>query len=201
VIVDSDAAQPAAPDARGPRPENGRFAGFWALYPALGVAAYRMAWFGMLPNQFAQTMGQVATGYAAFTLSGSATTLGVVSFALGLPGMLLTPLAGVVADRFPRIHVLLSSQIMMSISTLGIVAVVVLGELQIWHLVVLSLVQSSVFAFNGPARQALISDIVGRSMLRNASSLNMAGMSVARVVGPSIAGVVLAVPIVGLLAT
>jgi MFS family permease len=58
-----------------------------------------------------------------------------------------------------------------------------------------------VFAFNGPARQALIGDIVDRAMLRNASALNMAGMSVARIIGPSIAGVILAVPVIGLLAT
>jgi len=183
------------------RSTRGRFAAFWLLYPALRVPAYRMVWFGMLPNQFAQTMGQVATGYAAFILSGSATTLGVVSFALGMPGMLLTPLAGVVADRFPRVHVLVISQVLMSVSSLGIVAVIVAGELQISHLIVLSLVQSIVFAFNGPARQALLSDIVGRGMLRNASSLNMAGMSVARVIGPSVAGVVLAIPLIGVLAT
>jgi MFS family permease len=201
VTVGSGTADPVPADAPSAAPTPSFLDRFWELYPALRVPAYRMAWFSMLPNQFAQTMGQLATGYAAYTLSGSATTLGWVSFALGVPGMLLTPLAGVVADRFPRVHVLLASQVLMTLTTLSLVGVIAAGALEIWHLIVLSLVQSVVFAFNGPARQALISDIVSRGTLRNASALNMAGMSVARIIGPSVAGVMVAIPVIGLLAT
>ena len=72
------------------------------LYPALAIAPFRRLWFGMLPGTLAWQMSVVATGYAALTISGSATTLGLVSGAVGLPMLMLSLVGGVVADRLPR---------------------------------------------------------------------------------------------------
>src|SRR4030081_2858215 len=72
------------------------------LYPALGSPNFRLLWLGMIPATLAVMMNQVASPYAAFTLSDSAAMLGIVSLAQGLPMLLLSLVGGVVADRLPR---------------------------------------------------------------------------------------------------
>src|SRR5881398_569444 len=72
------------------------------LFPALNHSRFRVFWLGMSPSMFAIQMGTVATGYAAFTLSGSATVLGGISLAQGIPMLLLSLVGGVVADRTSR---------------------------------------------------------------------------------------------------
>src|SRR6267143_6667382 len=80
------------------------------LYPALGNPNFRLLWLGMMPATLAVMMTQVASPYAAFTLSNSAAILGVVSLAQGLPMLLLSLVGGVAADRLPRKLVLMASQ-------------------------------------------------------------------------------------------
>jgi MFS family permease len=180
--------------------ESGTQVSSWILrlYPALGVPAFRLLWGGMLPSQGANAMYQIGSGYAAFALTGSATTLGVVSFSAGIPGLLLTLVGGVVADRLPRHRVMLTVQAVMLVTSAAMVALVASGALAIWHLIVAALVQFAAFGFDGPARQALIGEVVGRSIMRNAIALTMAGMAVSRIVGPSIAGLLAALPGIGL---
>src|SRR4051794_32458139 len=79
------------------------------VYPALESPAFRLIWLGTLQSMVAWQMSVVASGYAALVISGSATTLGLVSSAVGLP-LLLSPIGGVAADRFPRRTILLLSQ-------------------------------------------------------------------------------------------
>ncbi|HEX3246452.1 MAG TPA: MFS transporter, partial [Chloroflexota bacterium] len=167
------------------------------LYPSLRVPSFRLLWLGMLPANIAFQMSQVAVGYAAFGLTGSAAALGIVSLASGLPQLLLGLVGGVAADRMSRRAVLLGTQ-----STLAVVALVqavlaLTGSLQVWHLGVTALFQGCAFAFNMPARQALIGDLVGPKLLRNAVALNNAGMNFNRIAGPSLAGMLLAMPFVG----
>src|SRR5438093_11869874 len=92
------------------------------LFPALNHSRFRVFWLGMAPSMFAIQMGTVATGFAAFALSGSATVLGGVSLAQGLPMLLLSLVCGVVADRTSRRLVLIATQTMLGISALAIAA-------------------------------------------------------------------------------
>lgn len=183
------------PDPAGSPTERG-----WLLrlYPALGVPAFRLLWAGLLPAQGAQAMNQVASGYAAFALTGSATMLGLVSFAAGIPGLLLTLVGGVVADRWPRPRVLLITQVLMLLSAVVMAMLVASGRLEIWHLVVAAILQFAAFSFNGPARQALVGEVVGRALMRNAVALTVTGVSLARIVGPSLAGLLASLPALGL---
>src|ERR1700674_2506692 len=87
------------------------------LYPALASPNFRLLWLGMMPSTLAVMMNQVASPYAAFTLSNSAAILGIVSLAQGLPMLLLSLVGGVAADRLPRRLVLICSQ-----ATLGLAA-------------------------------------------------------------------------------
>lgn len=170
----------------------------WRLYPSLANAEFRLLWLGMLPATMAWQMSVVTSGYAALTLSGSATAIGLVSLATGLPMLVLSPVGGVVADRFPRRRVLLATQTVLGVATAVLAALTLAGLLQVWHLAALGMAQAAAFSFNMPARQAYIAELVGSRLLRNAVALNNAGMNLCRIAGPALAGGLLAVPTIGI---
>jgi MFS family permease len=157
-----------------------------------------MTWLGMLPAQTAIMMGEFAMPYAAFALTGSATAIGVVSLIAGTPMMILTLVGGVVADRLPRRTVLITAQAVFLLVAGTLTWIVASGRLEVWHLAAVGAVQSTLFAFNMPAYQALIAELVPRLQIRSAIALHMTGFNLARVAGPSLAGAMLAVPALGL---
>ena len=167
------------------------------LYPALGNRDFRLLWLGMLPATLAFQMSSVVLPYAAFAISGSATVLGIVGASWGIPMLLFSLVGGVVADRLPRRGILVATQISLGGAAVGLAALSLTGVLQVWQLVLVGLVQGSSFAFNGPARQAYIADVVGKPLLRNAVALNNAGLNFCRIAGPAVAGVLLSLPEVG----
>ena len=181
-----------AADAEPPPPSR-----LLRLYPALGNPDFRLFWLGMLPATLAWQMSVVAAPYAAFTLADSATVLGLVSLATGLPLLGLSLVGGVVADRLPRRRILIATQGTLGLGAAALAALTLSGTLQVWHLIALGAVQGVAFAFNMPARQAYVAELVGRPLIRNAVALNNAGMNFCRVAGPSLAGVLLAVPAIG----
>lgn len=191
--VATDLGTPERDDTRSERPPL-----IFRLYPALANRHYRLLWFGMLPGTIAWQMSAVAVPYAAFTLADSATVLGVVSLATGLPMLVLSLVGGVVADRFPRKRILVTTQLTLGLGAALLAALTLGGVLQVWHLVALGAVQGVAFSFNMPARQAYIAELVGRSLVRNAAALNNAGINFCRVAGPAVAGALLAVPAIGI---
>ena len=167
------------------------------LYPALTNPAFRLLWLGMLPATLAWQMSMIVNGYAAFVLSGSATVLGVVSIATGLPMIPFALVGGVVADRLSRRTVLLGTQGTFVVATGAIAALSLAGWLQVWHLVAYALFQGVAISFNVPARQSFIAELVGPQLVRNAIALNNAGMNCCRIAGPALAGALQAAPAVG----
>jgi MFS family permease len=168
------------------------------LYPALGSPNFRLLWLGTMPATLAVMMNQVASPYAAFTLSDSAAILGIVSLAQGLPMLLLSLVGGVAADRLPRRLVLIGSQATLGLAAAALAVLGITGNLQVWHVVASSFVQGAAFAFNMPARQAYIAELVTRPQLANAAALNNAGQNFCRVAGPALAGMLMAVPRLGI---
>jgi MFS family permease len=152
----------------------------------------------MMPATLAVMMNQVASPYAAFTLSDSAAILGIVSVAQGLPMLLLSLVGGVAADRLPRRLVLIGSQATLGLAAAVLAALGMTGNLQVWHVVASSFVQGAAFAFNMPARQAYIAELVPGAQLANAVALNNAGQNFCRVAGPALAGMLMAFPRVGI---
>lgn len=146
---------------------------------------------------FAIQMGTVGTGYAAFALSGSATVLGGVSLAQGLPMLLLSLIGGVVADRASRRLIMIGTQTVLGLSAFTIAILALTGNLAVWQLYLLGIAQGTAFSFNMPARQAYIAELVGPAQLRSAVTLNNTTMNFARIAGPSVAGGLLAVPALG----
>ena len=168
------------------------------LYPALGNSNFRLLWLGGMPATLAVMMNQVASPYAAFTLSNSAAILGIVSLAQGLPMLALSLVGGVAADRLPRRFVLIGSQTTLGLAAAALAVLGLTGNLQVWHVVASAFVQGAAFAFNMPARQAYIAELVARPQLANAAALNNAGQNLCRVAGPALAGMLMAVPWIGI---
>lgn len=175
--------------------------GFWAailrVYPALAVPEFRLLWSMSFPSTMCWSLCSVATGYAALTLSGSATALGIVTSLGGLPTLLLAPIGGVVADRFPRKNVLFFSQALLASGAIALAVLSLLDMLEVWHLGALGLLQGVAFSFNMPARQSLLMEVVGPRLTRSAAAMNSMAPNFSRVVGPSVAGVMLATPGIG----
>jgi MFS family permease len=161
---------------------------FTALYPSLSVRAFRLLWLGMLPSLLAFQIGVVATGFAAVTLSDSALAVGVVGGAWGLPVLLLPLVGGVAADRYSRRHLLLLSHLVIGVAWLLVAVLASSGRLEIWHLVVLGLIQGISFSFMTPARVAFTAAVVGPALLPNAVAAFYASMNVAIILGPILAG-------------
>jgi MFS family permease len=161
-------------------------------FDALANYQFRLLWFGMLFAQASMQINIVARAWLAYSLSGSAAALGVVSLARGLPQSILSLLGGAVADRREKRSLLVV--VMFSLSAVAIANALLnhLRIIRVWHLVILSLLEGVVYAFNMPTRQALIPEVVPRDLLANALALNSTGMNLNRVLAPALAGVLIA---------
>jgi MFS family permease len=167
------------------------------MFSALDNPSFRILWFGMLPSMFALQMGSVVIGFVAYDISGIAWVLGLIAAGMGIPMFSLSLIGGVVADRVRKRNVILFSQLSVGISVTIVGGLIIADLIQIWHLFVMALVQGTSFAFNMPARQAYIAEVVPRDMLMNAVALNNAGMSMSRIAGPAMAGLLISIPAIG----
>jgi MFS family permease len=180
------------------RAKDARPSAVLRLYPALGNSNFKLLWLGGMPATLAVMMNQVASPYAAFTLSDSAAILGIVSLAQGLPMLALSLVGGVAADRLQRRFVLIGSQSTLGLAAAALAVLGLTGHLEVWHVVASAFVQGAAFAFNMPARQAYIAELVARPQLANAAALNNAGQNFCRVAGPALAGMLMAIPWIGI---
>jgi MFS family permease len=138
-------------------------------------------------------MQQVALGWLVYRLTHSAFLLGVVGFAGQIPSLFLAPVAGVWADRLDRQRMVVATQSLAMVQALVLAALVLGGKVAVWHLIALSLFLGVVNAFDVPARQSFLVQMVGgRGDLANAIALNSSAFNAARLVGPAIAGVLIA---------
>src|ERR671921_1047411 len=138
-------------------------------------------------------MQRVAQDWLVLQLTGnSGTALGITTGLQFLPILLLSPYAGLIADRFPKRRLLQVTQAAMAVSSLLLGLIAVTGHAQVWHVYVLAFVFGIGSAFDAPARQSFVSEIVGPDDLTNAVGLNSASFNLARMVGPALAGVLIA---------
>lgn len=166
---------------------------------ALAHRNYRLFFVGQGISLIGTWMTRVATGWLVFRLSGpdSAFLLGVVGFVGQVPSFFLTPFAGVLVDRWNRHRLLVFTQILSLIQSALLAVVAFRGEpgtVTIWQIVVLCLVQGIINAFDMPARQAFLVEMVAhKEDLANAIALNSSLVNGARLIGPSLAGILIAV--------
>ncbi|MBV9581569.1 MAG: MFS transporter [Chloroflexi bacterium] len=155
---------------------------------------YRTYWLGNQVNTLMWPMQVVANGYLAYTLTNSATALGIVSLASAVPQLLFAPVGGVLADRLEKRKLLLTLQGIMCLTSLAIGILLVLDRIEFWNLVVVAIIQGMVFSAMMPTRQSWIPSLVSRDQLANAIALNNAGQNASRIIGPSLAGLLIAIP-------
>ncbi len=137
-------------------------------------------------------MGMIAQGFLVYEITGSAKILGLVSAGWAVPMLSLTLFGGAMADRLERKPIIQVGQAVSAIVSLAIAIAISTGVLEWPHLLVASMFNGVMFAFAGPARQAIIPQIVGQERISNAIVLNSAGMSTMSLVAPAIAGVLYA---------
>lgn len=125
-------------------------------------------------------------------LHGGGTDLGIVTALQFLPVLILTPYAGVVADRVPKRRLLQITQLAMAVAALLLAALALSGAAEIWMVYVLAFVFGIGAAFDVPARQSFVSEMVGPDDLTNAVGLNSAAFNTARIIGPALAGLLIA---------
>jgi len=137
-------------------------------------------------------MQSVAEAWLVYRLTGSAALLGVAGFASQIPIFFLATLGGTVADRFNRHRILVVTQTIAMILPLILAALVFTGRVQVWHVMALAATLGIVNAFDVPARQSFVVEMVGKDDLVNAIALNSSIFNAARAIGPAVAGVLVA---------
>ncbi len=160
---------------------------------ALQSRNYRLFFAGQSVSLVGTWMQQVAMSWLVYRLTGSALLLGVVGFASQIPTFLLAPLAGVLADRWNRRRLLIVTQSLAMVQAALLAAAVLSGVVQVWQIIALSAVLGLVNAFDIPIRQSFVVELVDRKEdLGNAIALNSSMVNGARLIGPSVAGVLVA---------
>jgi MFS family permease len=159
---------------------------------ALRHRNYQLFFGGQLISLIGTWMQSVAQSWLVYRITGSPVTLGLVGFASQIPVFLLSPLGGVVADRFNRHRILLVTQSVSMILAFILALLTLTGVVEVWHLYVLAGLLGIVNAFDIPARQAFVVEMVGREDLVNAIALNSSMFNGARVIGPAVAGLLVA---------
>jgi MFS family permease len=160
---------------------------------ALAHRNYRLFFTGQSVSLIGTWMTRIATSWLVYRLTGSALLLGVVGFAGQIPSFVLAPFAGVLVDRWNRHRILLVTQVLAMVQSLTLAALAITGVIKIWHIIALSVFQGLINAFDMPARQAFVVEMVEKKEdLANAIALNSSMVNAARLLGPSIGGVVIA---------
>ncbi len=163
-------------------------------FRSLSNRNYRLYASGAVVSNVGTWMQRVAQDWLVLQLTGfSGTALGVTTGLQFLPILLLSPYAGLIADRFPKRRLLQVTQLMLALPALLLGLLAVTGVAQSWHVYVLAFVFGIGSAFDAPARQSFVSEIVGPEDLTNAVGLNSASFNLARMIGPALAGLLIAV--------
>src|SRR4051794_5654651 len=163
------------------------------MFRALRHRNYALFFTGQMVSMIGTWMTRIAISWLVYRLTGSALLLGVVGFAGQIPSFVLAPFAGVLVDRWNRHRLLVATQVLALIQSFVLALLTLTGVIKIWHVIALSVFQGLINAFDMPARQAFVVEMVERREdLANAIALNSSMVNAARLLGPSIGGIVIA---------
>jgi MFS family permease len=165
-----------------------------ATFRSLGGFNYRVWAGGAIVSNVGTWMQRTAQDWLVLTqlTHRNATAVGVVMALQFGPQLLLLPLTGMAADRLDRRRLLLATQAAMGTLALGLGLLTVTGRVVLWHVYVFAFLLGCVTAFDGPARQTFVSELVGEADLSNAVALNSTSFNLARLIGPAAAGLLIA---------
>jgi len=162
------------------------------IFRALQYRNFRLFFFGQSISLIGTWMQAIAMGWLVYRMTNSPMLLGLVGFVSQIPAFILSPFAGIAADRFNRHHILIVTQVLAMIEALVMAALAMTGTIQVWHIIVLGVFLGCINSLDIPARQSFIFDMVeSKENLSNAIALNSFMFNAARLVGPSIAGILI----------
>jgi MFS family permease len=164
------------------------------MFRSLGNYNYRMWAYGTAVSNVGTWMQRIAQDWLVLTqlTHKNATAVGVVMALQFGPQLLLLPWTGFAADHFDRRKLLFATQAVLGALALGLGLLTITGVVQLWHVYVFAFLQGCAAAFDSPARQTFVSELVGEADLSNAVGLNSTSFNAARTIGPAIAGLLIA---------
>lgn len=160
-------------------------------FSAFRYPAFRYYFFGQLVSISGTWMQSAAQQVVVYQLTKSEASLGITAFMQGIPGLLLTPLAGVLLERVSRRKLLLAVQVFMMILAFTLAGLVFTNTLQVWHIYVLSFMVGIANSVDAPARQSFVIEMVGHEDLPSGIAMNSIMFNSARIIGPFVGGVTL----------
>jgi MFS family permease len=182
---------PATTDEQPAKPPGGQGrAG--TLFRALRHRNFQLFFSGQIISLVGTWMQTVAEAWLVYRLTGSSALLGLLGFVSQIPIFLLSPLAGLVADRWPRQRTVIATQATSMLLAFTLAALTLTGRIRVWEIICLATLLGTVNAFDIPTRQSFLIEMVGREDLLNAIALNSSMFNGARVAGPAIAGLLVA---------
>jgi MFS family permease len=194
-----DTAVPAAPEHEAVQQAGARrswrsLRGLLRLgtFAALRYHEFRLLWAGQAATAMAMWMDQVVRGWLMYELTNSPVQLGLVHGVQAVPILVLSPIAGSVADRYPRKLQVVVAQVLAGVMYAVLAVLIVTGHIQPWHVYATAFAMAIVQTFHQPARAAMVADAVPASHLTNAIGLTSIMFNVARSTGPALAGFLIA---------
>jgi MFS family permease len=161
-------------------------------FMALQHRNFRLFWIGQLISLIGTWMDSTGQSWLVLHLTGNALALGLVGALQFLPILLLTLFGGVLADRLPKRRVLVFTQSFLALQAATLCILVFTGKIQIWHIYILAILFGLTNSLDMPTRQSFVVEMVGREALPNAIALNSSVFNMSRIVGPGIAGLIIA---------
>ncbi|MGP9020173.1 MFS transporter [Streptomyces sp. BR1] len=183
--ADSAPAPKSTHDTAAPGSRRGTFS-------SLAIRNYRLFFSGAIVSNIGTWMARITQDWLVLQITGSSVAVGITTAMQFLPMLLFGLYGGVIADRFAKRTILFVTQSAMGLGGLFLAAMTLSGHVQVWHVYLTAFFTGLVTVVDNPTRQSFVSEMVGPDQVRNAVSLNSANFQSARLVGPAVAGAVMA---------
>ncbi len=157
------------------------------------MRTFYLIWFGQMISIIGSSLTSFGLGVWVFERTGSATQFALIAVAAVLPGILISPIAGAVVDRYDRRKVMIIADLCAGLSTMAVALLLFSGQLEIWQIYITAFISSSASAFQNPAWSASITQLVPKSRLERAAGLVSGAQGVSMILAPAIAGMLLGV--------
>jgi MFS family permease len=162
------------------------------MFSSLAFRDFRLLWLGNIAATFAMQMQIVARGWLIYDMTSSPMALTWVMLSFMLPSVVFSLAGGLIADRLRKRSIMIVSGVLNTIATAALAAIVYTGDVTFWHFIYFGVFNGTVLALSMPARASVTPEIVGRDQVVNAMALQSATFNLSRIVGPTLAGALIA---------
>lgn len=162
------------------------------MFSSLNVRSFRVYWLGMLVSLIGTWIQQVALSWLVFELTNSVLLLGIVGFLGSIPILILSLFGGILADRLNKRNILITTQIIFMCLAFTLAILTQLKLITPYQIMAIAVLNGVVMAFDAPARQSIVIELVGKANLFNAIALNSVAFNSSRIIGPALAGILVA---------